>query len=112
MKPVLHPSERRTVEALASRLRQQFSDTLVEVRLYGSKARGDPTPESDIDILAVFSQVPSPDQEDNVRDFLYDLDVENETVTQLVIVEEEWWDSPVTKVTLFRREVLEQGVAL
>jgi predicted nucleotidyltransferase len=112
MKPVLHPGERRTVEALASRLRQEFSNTLLEVRLYGSKARGDASPESDIDILAVFSRAPSPEQEDNVRNFLYDLDLENGTVTQLLIVEEEWWDSPVTKVTLFRREVLEQGVAL
>jgi predicted nucleotidyltransferase len=112
MAAILRANEQATVAALVARLREDFPETLVQVLLYGSRARGDAAPDSDLDIIAVFSRLPDAGQEDSIRDFLYDLDLQNGTVTQLLIVESAWWDSPLTRATLFRREVQEQGVAL
>ena len=49
----LVPNERLALEEYLRRLRQQFADRIVHVWLYGSKARGDSEPQSDIDLLVV-----------------------------------------------------------
>jgi predicted nucleotidyltransferase len=45
--------ENQAVNDLVQRLRRRLGDRLVEIRLYGSKARRTDGPESDIDLLAV-----------------------------------------------------------
>jgi len=46
-------AERRVVTELAKRLRAGFGDRLARVVLFGSRARGDATEESDIDLLVL-----------------------------------------------------------
>jgi predicted nucleotidyltransferase len=41
------------LESLRSRLRELLGDRLVSVYLYGSQARGDALPDSDVDVLVV-----------------------------------------------------------
>lgn len=43
---------------LVGGLRKAFRDELVEVRLYGSRARGTATPDSDIDVLVILDPLP------------------------------------------------------
>ena len=54
--------DRSTVQALIAklveRLKEEFGDNLVSVVLYGSVARGDYRPDSDIDLLLVFGELP------------------------------------------------------
>ncbi len=47
----LTTSERQAVRAFAQKVKQFLGPSLVEMRLFGSKVRGDFDPESDIDIL-------------------------------------------------------------
>ena len=49
----LAPPERRVVAEFASRVRARFGDRLARVALFGSRARGDVTEESDIDLLVL-----------------------------------------------------------
>jgi predicted nucleotidyltransferase len=50
----LTPAERRVVERLVERLREQLGPDLHAIWLYGSRARGEtPHPESDIDLLVL-----------------------------------------------------------
>ena len=51
--PPLTPADARAVAVFANRLRQRLGDHIAEIRLFGSKARGDARPESDIDMLVV-----------------------------------------------------------
>jgi predicted nucleotidyltransferase len=49
--PSLTTSEREALEGFAQRLRLRFGDRVHSVILFGSKARGDSGPDSDIDVL-------------------------------------------------------------
>ena len=51
----LGADERDALASFAERLRSQLSDPRLEVRLFGSKARGDDGPESDIDVIIIES---------------------------------------------------------
>jgi predicted nucleotidyltransferase len=46
--------ERRALEAMVGALRERFGEDLVAIWLYGSRARGESHPESDVDVLVVF----------------------------------------------------------
>jgi predicted nucleotidyltransferase len=48
---LLTRKERQAVDAFVTALRQQYPDRVQEVILFGSKARGEAHPDSDIDIL-------------------------------------------------------------
>jgi predicted nucleotidyltransferase len=49
--------EDRAVRDLVGRLRKRLGDRLVEIRLYGSKARHSDSPESDVDLAVVLKQL-------------------------------------------------------
>jgi len=50
----LSDAERRIVERLVARLREELGDDLLAIWLYGSRARGEtPHPESDVDLLVI-----------------------------------------------------------
>lgn len=52
----LSSSEQRALTEFRSRLRQAFGNRIVEMRLFGSRARGDSHEESDVDVLVLITQ--------------------------------------------------------
>jgi predicted nucleotidyltransferase len=50
---LLAPREKQAVERFVDTLLQQYPERVLETMLFGSKARGDSTPDSDIDILLI-----------------------------------------------------------
>ncbi len=51
--PGLTPKEREALQAYINALLEALPDQVVRIILYGSKARGEGTPESDIDLMVV-----------------------------------------------------------
>lgn len=49
----LTEQEQKAVEHFAAALRERWGSEIVEIHLFGSKARGDAGPESDVDLLIV-----------------------------------------------------------
>jgi predicted nucleotidyltransferase len=47
------PSVRHALDEVRKRLTELYGDRLVRLVLYGSQARGDAHPESDVDVLVV-----------------------------------------------------------
>ncbi len=69
-------NKRLALTEFVTQLRHGLSDHVVDVRLFGSEARGDATPESDIDVLVVVQ--PESDRaalEDRVIDIACDVNV-------------------------------------
>ncbi|MFN3967254.1 MAG: nucleotidyltransferase domain-containing protein, partial [Endomicrobiia bacterium] len=53
----LTDTEKQALKEVVDRLRKLYGDNLSKVILYGSKARGDATDDSDIDILVVLKKI-------------------------------------------------------
>jgi len=64
----LSPDEKSALSNFKAALKQALSGRLVELKLFGSKARGDDQPDSDMDVLVI---VASDDW--HIRDKVYDV---------------------------------------
>lgn len=72
---------------VALELRDLYGDRLRDVVLYGSSARGDAQPESDIDLLVVLDEVPSRQRElARMNDVLWRHSLSNDVVVSEIPV--------------------------
>ena len=95
------------------RLRLELSNHVVDVRLFGSEARGDATPESDIDVLVVAQ----PDGqrtalETRIVDIAFDVNLEFNVFISPVVITPAILSRPMWRETPFIETVLREGIAL
>ena len=64
----LDRAERAVADALARRLAAAYPEDLLEVRVFGSRARGDHREDSDLDVAVILAEC-DPQREDQVREF-------------------------------------------
>jgi uncharacterized protein (UPF0332 family)/predicted nucleotidyltransferase len=69
---VLRPEEAQAVEEFKEKLLAALPDQVRDIILFGSKARGDGHPESDIDLLVVLEN-PTKEQTNTVYDITFDI---------------------------------------
>jgi predicted nucleotidyltransferase len=103
----LAPNESAALEKLKAALTRDFP--LVELRLFGSKARGDSDKESDIDVLVVLEAY---DWETRkaVSRLCFDINIEYGVLLVPVLFSRAEFGSDLTKVTPFYRAVVREGV--
>jgi uncharacterized protein (UPF0332 family)/predicted nucleotidyltransferase len=69
---VLRPKEAQAVEEFKERLLAALPDQVRDIILFGSKARSDGHPDSDVDLLVVLEN-PTKEQSDTVGDIMFDI---------------------------------------
>ncbi len=82
------------------------------VLLYGSVARGTQSGESDYDLLVLADAPITAEEEDAVQAALFDLEVARDAVISARLCDKDRWNSPIVRVSPFRREVEREAVAL
>jgi len=103
----LQPNERKAVAGFVDLLQRRHPDRVLQVMLFGSKARGDSTAGSDIDILIIV------DQDDwrfshAISDLAADISLEYDVlVAPRVIGQERWKRMTGFRSSLYRNIVAE-----
>jgi hypothetical protein len=85
--PLLAPCERRAVEAFLAQVRRILGPELREVRLFGSHARGDAHPDSDLD-LALLVTAQGRARRYQIYDLAFDLGLEHGVELAPLVIEE------------------------
>jgi predicted nucleotidyltransferase len=83
------PNMKKKIEKIVKELKDRISGkySIKEMRVFGSSARGDRNPESDIDVLVHLSHV-SRQIEEDLFDMAYDLELKHDCLIDIIVVDD------------------------
>ena len=87
-------------------------EATAEVVLYGSRARGDATDESDYDLLIISDSHVTIEAEDRFRRALYDIQLETASVITVLMVNRDQWDAPLSRAMPLHQNIERDGISL
>ncbi len=76
-KLTLKENEERALRNLKEELSRRFN--VIDLRIFGSKVRGEDTPESDIDVMIELDEC-NPDIELQIYDLVFEINLQNDTL--------------------------------
>ncbi len=103
--------EDRSLLLACKRIIQGF-DPGATVLLYGSVARGTGEPDSDYDVLVLTARPLSTSEQDQVRDSVYELELDREAVVSLLFCTMEEWETPLHRAMPLHQNVQSEGIVL
>ncbi len=109
-RPTLEPDELRWLENYLERLRKAPGGILERLLVYGSKARGDAGPASDVDVLVLVGE--APDAVRRARNLIYGDDDPGGVDHNVVVRTEADWLRDIDRELPFPRNVEAEGVQI
>lgn len=114
-KPSVSPSTRilpPAVYVLKKRLEERFGPGLVRFVVFGSYARGDNTPDSDIDVMVSLAGEMNAQIQVEIWDIALDIDVEYDVVLDVHVFSEHEIQNTLMGATPLMETVLSEGFPL
>ena len=99
------------LEEFAGAVRRLLGESLVLLKLFGSHARGDAAPDSDLDVLVLVEQA-SPALENEVLDLAFDVNLAHDVYISPRVIGRRVFEDPVWRHTPFIRALETEGAAL
>ena len=97
--------DRAALDSFCDRTRDALGPNLLDLRLFGSKARGDASAEADLDVLVVVA-------EDRVLDLAFDVNLEHDVYISPRVVTRAVMNDPVWRLTGLLRAIEREGIPL
>lgn len=108
-KKTIRPELLSILTELAAALRARYQDRFVDLVVYGSEARGEAGPHSDIDVLLILSDADKPSREvDRIADILADFNLRYGVLFSILPVTQERFEKAEGP---FWRNVRREGIA-
>lgn len=104
------PDKANLLKACVTAIRQIVPDA--EVILYGSVARGEETPESDIDLLVLVSEEATYQLERAIRDQIYEIELESDQIISVIVRQNTRWHSRPLNITPLYRAIAREGIPI
>jgi predicted nucleotidyltransferase len=108
---LIESHKEKAINEFCDTLRAQLNTNLVEIRLFGSTARGTFTDESDIDILVVVQNENGLTRE-AVIDMAVDINLKHDVVISPIVMSKNRYTEPLFQETLFYKSIQEEGMPL
>jgi predicted nucleotidyltransferase len=99
------------LEAFAGAARRLLGESLVALKLFGSHARGEAAPDSDLDVLVLVDEA-SPAVENAVLDLAFDVNLAHDVYISPRVIGRRIFEDPVWRLTPFIRALETEGAAL
>jgi predicted nucleotidyltransferase len=104
--PIL-PNERRALDALKSSLENKYE--LLDLKVFGSKAKGSDNPESDLDVMIVLKNL-THDIESEIDDLIFDINIEHDClITAIFFSQEELRAGSMSESPIYKK-ILQEGI--
>jgi predicted nucleotidyltransferase len=107
----LTAEEQAWLDAYRKALAEDFPDLVEEIVIFGSKARGDAKPDSDLDVLLVIREGPRRFK-DAVREPGYLLSIGTDVVPSMIVLTREEWSLLQKREAPFWQTVTRDGVVV
>ncbi len=89
-------------------VRRDYPDA--KIVLYGSQARGQATPESDVDMLILLDSEITSQERSLIHDRLYEIGLDYDMVISAMIESVPEWEQPMSRATPLYRAVQDEGI--
>lgn len=106
----LNENERRWLASYKDSLRREFPGADARLMVYGSKARGDDGPHSDLDILVLIVEGDG-ETKRKIRHLGHILALAADAAPSILVYTQDEWSSRERSGSFFRRAVMRDGVA-
>lgn len=107
----LKTKDANAVREFAQKVRAALGRQLVALKLFGSKATGRDSPDSDIDVLVVVREA-SVKIEDQVLDIAFEVNLAHEVYISPRVIGGATLEDPVWKMTPFLQALAKEGIPL
>ncbi len=108
---VLAPRDRAAIDDFVPRVREALGGNLLALKLFGSKASGRDTAESDIDVLVLLRKADAA-VEDCVLEIAFDVNLAHEVYISPRVVAESVLHDPVWRRSRFVQTLIHEAVPL
>jgi predicted nucleotidyltransferase len=105
----MNPVEKKIIDAFTLLVKKKLSVHRIE--LFGSRARGDADPDSDMDVLVIVNDL-SPELEDYVSDCAWEAGFEHGIVLVPVVFTRDEWENGPEKYSLLAEAIRAEDVSL
>ena len=101
--------EKMALSALKTELNNRYE--ILDFKIYGSKAKGLDTPESDLDVMLVLENM-TPSIESEIDDLIFDINIENDCLITAIYFDQQELDAGALSESPIYKKIVQEGIAI